>query len=194
MPVDDRFYNLLKDIKSFVKEHILTERGSTYLAQAISLEEQACAYSNNCFFSCYDDEEVYELDYYLKLLQIIKARLKRVTLSESSCEFMLCTTYDFRSGTPVVVYETAYTGLMKILVFISMTIAGGIQFIRGQIDGELSAWSQVAFIAAAFVSIAYFYNTKQYSFIVPQVGSLVISSLQLAALSRHRQGDMFAEW
>ena len=185
---------IIRDIKAFVKQHILTERGTTYLAQAQALEDQGCQYKNSCCLSCFDDEDLYELDYYLQLLKIIKARLKRAASTSSTCEFNMCTTYDFRSGTPVVVYETRFTGLMKFLIFVAMAIAGGTQFIRGQIDGELSAWSQIGFIVGAIISISYFYNTKQYSFIIPQLGSLVISSLQLAALARHRDSDIFAEW
>jgi len=191
----DDVRGIVEDIKVFVKEHILTGRGSIFLAQAEALEAQGCQHKNSCCLACFDDQELYELDYYLQLLRIIKARLKRAASNSSSCDSNICTTYDFRSGVPVVVYETRFTGVMKFLIFLFMAIAGLTQFIRGQIDGELSAWSQIGFIAGAIISISYFYNTKQYSFIVPQLGSLVISSLQLAALARHRgDSDIFADW
>ncbi len=193
MTIDQNFYIVLRDVKAFVQEHVLTERGTTFLEQAVNLERQAYMYSNRRCSVCFEDEVVYELDYYLKILQIIKTRIHRNMGMDPSCE--LCTSYDFRSGSPSIIYDNQYTGMMKAFIFISMAIAGITQFIRGQLDGELSAWSQLGFIAGALVSIVYFGGTKQYSFIIPQVGSLILASFQLVAIARHHEGEnLFDRW
>lgn len=180
---------LLQDIKDFVSTHILTVRGSTYLYQANVLEMQACKYLKGC---CVYDENLYELAYYLKLLKIIQTRL-RISMKQKDYKSKCCTSLSYRSSSPIVVYDNRYTLLMKMLINTSLAVGGLLQFIRTQIDGGLSAWSQLCFIVAAFIGIVYFYSTKQYSFTLPQVGSLVITILQLEALIRH-SNDVFSKW
>lgn len=180
---------LLQDIKDFVATHILTSRGSTYLYQANVLEMQAWKYLQGC---CVYDEKLYELEYYLKLLNIIQTRL-RLSMTQKEDKSKCCTSLSYRSNSPIVVYDNRFTLLMKMLINSSLAVGGLLQFVRTQIDGGLSAWSQVCFIVAAFIGIVYFYTTKQYSFTLPQIGSLIITILQLEALIRH-SNDVFSKW
>jgi len=177
---------LLDRVKTFVKKHITTDSGSTYVDYAESLEIEYLDMRTYCG----DYPDMYELDYYIKIVSIIKNRIRR---KNGHVRFPKCTSHAFKIGAPVIVNETQWTGFLSSIILLTVSASSLFQFVRGQIDGELSAYSQVFMAIGALLSTLYFYTTGQISFLIPQLGALIMAAFQLFALTRH-QDHLFEQW
>lgn len=64
-------------------------------------------------------------------------------------------------------------------------IGGLLYFIRVQIDGGISIWSQLLWCISAITLVYYFYITHQYPLMWPQAANVVLALVSILSIQRH---------
>lgn len=85
--------------------------------------------------------------------------------------------------------------IIKNIGFVLIVISGVLQAIRCIViaNGTLSFWAQALVIASAFFQGSYFYLTKNWQFILIQVGIVVVTSINLNDIV-HAREDFLTSW
>jgi len=65
--------------------------------------------------------------------------------------------------------------------------------IRVMTDGRLSIWSQLFWTFDALILVYYFYETRQYPIILPQVANVILSVLSIFSILQHYP-DAWSQW
>jgi len=183
--------NLKSEMKNFVQKNIAAEFSSLTVVQGRALNKRLYKLHNTyCCTSKLSSDIRCELEYWDELVRLIVSRMENVN-ENNRVVGGWCTNHTMvrylRTGMPMIVYPTATTNFVKKFTLFFMMVSGVFQLVRVQIDGGFSFWSQVIYSFAALFSIVYFWSINNMDFMIPQVGSFVLTLLTIVGLLRTQE-------
>jgi len=181
---------LTNRLRDYASKYIITDYfSSDIVEEGRQLNKAVATFKSKTLCQSHIEMQKHcRLDYWDEMVRLVQSRIatiNKTSKTKTSCCENYNTVRFFNTGLPMVVYPSKTTTIVKQLTLLFMAVSGIVQFVRVQIDGGLSFWSQIIYLLGCACSVAYYASTNNLSLIIPQLGAFALTLVTVWGLLRN---------
>lgn len=181
---------LIGNLKAYINEYITyeTPQSSAVNKGMKLLKTVRQMQHKHCCASYISNHKWCELEYWSEIVRLTVHRLKslnRPRRLKSMCQSYHAFRYEY-IGLPTLMFPNGGSSIIKLLTLFFLAVSALIQVLRLQlIDGQVSFWSQVAYLLGAIITIIYYASMGNFDLAFPYIGSTILSSITIWGIFIH---------